>query len=63
MKPPGVEESTKEDRQKAIETMFRCISDCDSCGLCKIFRGKEPAMVFQDYIEGKCSFREIMDKI
>lgn len=63
MKAPDIEKSTKEDRQKAIQNMFRCISDCDSCGLCKIFKGKDPSAVFQDYIEGKCSFQEISRKL
>ena len=63
MRPPDIEKSTKEDRQEAIKNMYRCISDCDSCGLCKIFRGRDPLVVFQDYIEGKYSFQEISRKL
>ena len=51
MRAPDIENSTKEDRQEAIQRMFRCISDCDSCGLCQIFKGRDPMVVYQDYIE------------
>lgn len=63
MRAPDIENSTKEDRQEAIQRMFRCISDCDSCGLCQIFKGRDPMVVYQDYIEGKCSFQEISRKL
>ncbi|MBQ9156052.1 MAG: hypothetical protein IJ137_04670 [Eubacterium sp.] len=59
MRPPDIENSTKEERQAVIREMFKCIADCDSCGLCKVFRGKEPEIAYEDYIEGKRSFLEI----
>ncbi len=63
MIPPEVEESSKEERLAAIRNKFRCISDCDSCGLCQIFKGRNPVDLYQDYIDGKCSFLEISRKI
>ena len=59
MRPPDIENSTREERQAVIREMFKCIADCDACGLCRVFRGKEPEIAYQDYIEGKRSFVEI----
>ena len=62
MRPPDIEGSTKEERLEAVQSMFRCIGDCDSCGLCKVFKGKEPVIAYQDYIEGKVSFIEVSER-
>lgn len=59
MRPPKISDSTKEERQGCIREMFPCIGDCDSCGLCQIFHGKEPEIVFDDYIEGRREFLDI----
>lgn len=56
---PDINTSTKEERLAYINKTFWCRSDCDSCGICQVFRGKEPLLVFADYIEGKRTFREI----
>lgn len=57
---PDLETSTKEQRAAYIRETFRCRSDCDICGICQVFRGQEPMLVFADYIEGKRTFQEIM---
>ena len=59
---PDIASSTKEQRLAYIRETFRCRNDCDSCGLCQVFRGQEPMIVFADYIEGKRTFQEIMQK-
>jgi hypothetical protein len=59
MRPPDIENSTKEERYQCIKQMFTCKGDCDYCGQCQVFRGKEPEIVYQDYIDGKRSFLEI----
>lgn len=59
MRPPQINESTREERLRFIREMFRCIGDCDSCGLCQIFHGKEPEIVYEDYIEGRRDFADI----
>lgn len=56
---PDIATSTKEERMAYISETFRCRSDCDNCGICRVFRGKEPLLVFADYIEGKRTFQEI----
>lgn len=59
---PDIETSTKEERIEYINKTFWCRSDCDSCGICYIFHGKEPLTVYEDYIEGKRTFREISEE-
>lgn len=59
MRPPEVESSTREDRQRYILETFQCKGDCDYCGFCAMYRGRTPEVVYDDYIEGKRSFLEI----
>lgn len=55
-----IKDTTKEERNKIIEDMFRCHNgDCENCGVCMIFKGTSPGVVYQDYIEGKREFQEI----
>ena len=56
---PEIENSTKEEREAYIRERFTCISDCDSCGICAMYRNKEPLVVYKDYINGLRSFQEI----
>lgn len=57
--PPDIEKSTREERESYIKKTFWCRADCDSCGICQVFGGKEPLIVFEDYIEGRKTFLEI----
>lgn len=57
--PPEIGDSTEEERRKYIEEHFRCISDCDMCGICKVYHNQDPVMVYKDYIKGKRTFGEI----
>ena len=56
---PEISSSTEEERRKHIRTRYPCISDCDMCGLCNVFHGKDPELAYRDYIEGLVSFEEI----
>ena len=58
MRAPEVATSTEEERREYIKRTFPCIADCDMCGLCTVFKGKDPELVYADYIRGK---REFMD--
>ena len=42
MRPPEIADSTEAERRKYIRDTFPCIADCDMCGLCTVFRGKDP---------------------
>ena len=57
--PPEVAGSTVDERREYIKKRFPCIADCDMCGLCKVFRGKDAEHAYEDYILGKRSFMEV----
>ena len=59
MQAPEIELSTEDERRKYIKDRFPCIADCDMCGLCKVFHGKDPEMAYNDYILGRRSFEEV----
>ena len=59
--PPVIEESTIEERRAYIKERFPCIADCDMCGLCKVFRGKDAETAYADYINGDRSFAEVSE--
>ena len=56
---PEIYDSTEEERRDFIKRKYHCISDCDMCGLCKVFHGKDPENAYRDYIDGKRSFTEV----
>jgi len=60
---PDINNSSKEERREYIKTKYHCISNCESCGLCKVFKGKEPEIVFDDYINGIREYSEIASEI
>ena len=56
---PEISESTAEERRAYIKQRFPCIADCDMCGLCKVFRGKDAETAYKEYIDGEKSFPEV----
>ena len=56
---PDIDHSTSEERRAYIEDRFKCISDCDSCGICVMYKNRDPMVVYQDYIDGKREFMDI----
>ena len=50
MGAPDLKDSTIEERRQYIKSTFKCIADCDMCGLCTVFRGKDPELAYEDYI-------------
>lgn len=56
---PLIEESSLEERRAFIKEKYPCIADCDMCGLCKVFHGKDPEQAYVDYIVGNRSFMEV----
>jgi len=59
MIPPSIEQSTKEERRKYVLSAWECLHDCESCGKCRILKGKDAETLYADYIEGKRSYIEI----
>ena len=58
---PQIESSTIEERRTFIKDRFPCIADCDMCGFCQVFRGKDPEIAYDDYIKGVRSFTEVSE--
>jgi len=56
---PAIESSTSDERRTFIKERFPCIADCDMCGLCKVFHGKDAEQAYEDYIVGKRSFTDV----
>ena len=56
---PEIKDSTVEERRAYIKERFPCIADCDMCGLCKVFHGKDAETAYADYINGDRSFAEV----
>lgn len=59
MTPPKIEDSTKEERRLYVDNAWKCMHDCESCGKCKILKGKDPETLYADYINGIRSYIDI----
>ena len=59
--PPEITESTTDERREYIKKRYPCISDCDMCGLCTVFQGKDPELAYSDYIEGNRTFEAVSE--
>lgn len=59
MRAPEIEASTEEERRQYIKETFPCIADCDMCGLCTVFKGKDPELAYAYYIKGIRSYLEV----
>ena len=58
---PDINSSTAEERRAYIKHRFPCLADCDMCGLCRVFHGKDPENAYNDYIKGRRSFSDVSD--
>lgn len=58
---PDITNSTLEERRLFIKDRFPCIADCEMCGLCKVFHGKDAETAYDDYIQGKRTFMEVSE--
>ena len=56
---PEIEDSTVEERRAYIKERYPCISDCDMCGLCTVFHGKDAELAYEDYINGKRTYEDV----
>ncbi len=53
MRAPSIHDSSEEERREYVRTRYVCISNCDLCGNCALFHGKDPEYALEDYIAGK----------
>ena len=56
---PEINRSTVEERRNYINEKFRCIADCDMCGICTVFHGKGAELAYEAYIRGERSFEDV----
>ena len=56
---PYIMNSTAEERRIYIKNKFPCIADCDMCGICTVFHGKDAEVAYEAYIRGERSFEEV----
>ncbi len=59
MTPPPIEQSTQEARRAYVLDAWKCLHDCESCGKCRILKGKDAETLYVDYIEGKRSYMDV----
>ena len=56
---PDILNSTTEERRNYIKERFPCIADCDMCGICYVFHGKDAEVAYEAYIRGERSFEDV----
>ncbi len=59
---PSIASSTRDERLAYVREHFACISDCDACGLCVLFRRADPTDALADYIDGKQELRDVLKR-
>ena len=59
MPPLQIEQSSQDERRAYVLNAWRCLHDCEACGKCRILKGKDPEILYADYIDGKCSYMDI----
>lgn len=59
MLPPQIELSTIEERHAYVLNAWRCLHDCEVCGKCRILKGKDPEILYADYIRGERSYMDV----
>ena len=59
MPPLQIEQSSQDERRAYVLNAWRCLHDCEACGKCRILKGKDPEILYADYIDGKRSYMDI----
>lgn len=59
MIPPRIEQSTKEERRAFVMEAWKCLHDCESCGKCRVLKGKDAETLYADYIEGERTYMDV----
>ena len=60
MRAPSITTSTIEERREFVRQKYVCISDCDLCGICATFHGRDAEQALEDYIDGNAELREVL---
>ena len=57
---PDIATSTREEREAYVNERYKCIANCDLCGLCKLFHGKTAEYALAPYVDGEIELRELL---
>lgn len=60
---PSVASSTREERLAFVRQRYRCIADCDQCGLCQLFHGRDAEQALAAYIEGRSELAVLLREL
>ena len=63
MKAPLIQDTTREERLKYVQTEWECMHNCELCGKCHILRGRDAETLYADYIAGRRSYMDITREI
>lgn len=59
MTAPDIHQSTEDQRRAYVKEAWKCLSDCELCGKCRILKGNDPETIYADYIHGLRSYIEV----
>lgn len=62
MRAPSITTSTADERRSYVRERYVCISNCDLCGICATFHGRDVEQALQDYIDGHAELREVLKR-
>ena len=57
---PSITNSTREERLAYVRKRFACIANCDLCGNCALFHGRDAETALADYIDGKDELPQVV---
>lgn len=60
---PSIANSTREERLAYVRARYVCIGNCDLCGICATFHGKDPEEFLADYIDGKAEYTDVIRRL
>ena len=56
---PQIEDSSREERLEYVQDRWKCLCIWELCGRCNMLRGRDAEIVYEDYIEGRRTYRDI----
>lgn len=59
MTPPKIDQSTRDERLAYVREAWKCLHDCELCGKCRILKGREAEILYEDYISGIRTYMDI----
>jgi len=54
---------SRDERIAFVKEQWRCLNHCPSCGKCHILKGRDPEILYADYIDGTRQYIDITKEI